>query len=417
MLTREEKAKLRELTLRYAHYASLPIQTEKTKLWEALNTGHMQRPMVLLSQLPWNELDPEGKLNGTVSDPYWRRFESWVREELYLWEHMPADKVLTPYVMLPSPARIGNYGLERSVHFLVDDPNVVRAQAFDCLLNTLEDVEKIKKPTLTYDRELQTRVAAEADDLFDGIIGWRFEGIGIHLGHWDRIAELMGVTNVYMALYDNPELLHAVMNRFTEASLALIDEINEAKLADLYSPTCHCSNTFRPDDFRATNVCAQGQVGGTTQESWAMGLAQLFTSVSPDVTEEFEVAYMKRLFPHFKHVYYGCCDRLDDRMDRILQLPNVRKISCSPWSNADAFAERIPKDLVMSAKPNPAFFAAKSFDLDAVRADLRAKIAAAKRNNANLEFIFKDVSTVNGNPQILTDTAKAAVELMEEEYA
>ena len=231
------------------------------------------------------------------------------------------------------------------------------------------------------------------------------------------IAERMGVTNVYMALYDDPDLLHAMMERFTEATLSLIDEIDAAKAANLYDPYCHCSHTFLPDDARMGNVCKDGQIGGAASEAWGFGLAQLFTSVSPDVTEEFEVAYMKRLFPRFKHIYYGCCDRLDDRMDRILKLPNVRKISCSPWSNADAFAERIPKDLVMSAKPNPAFFAAKSFDLDAVRADLRAKIAAAKRNSVNLEFIFKDVSTVNCNPQTLTDTAKAAVELMEEEYA
>ncbi len=417
MLTANEKASLRELALRYANYAALPIHAEKAKLWEALNTGHMMRPMVLLDQLPWNEIDPLGKLNGTVADPYWSWFEHLLRHKLYQWEHFPADMVLPPYLLLPSPARSSGYGIDRAVHFSGENENAVRAQSFECLFNTLEDVEKIQTPHLIYDREQQARITAEANELFDGIIGWRFEGITLHMGIWDYIAERMGVTNVYMALYDDPDLLHAMMERFTEATLSLIDEIDAAKAANLYDPYCHCSHTFLPDDARSGNVCKDGQIGGAASEAWGFGLAQLFTSVSPDVTEEFEVAYMKRLFPRFKHIYYGCCDRLDDRMDRILQLPNVRKISCSPWSNADVFAERIPKDLVMSAKPNPAFFAAKTFDLDAIRTDLRAKIAAAKRNSANLEFIFKDVSTVNGNPQILTDTAKAAVELMEEEYA
>ena len=49
MLTANEKATLRELALRYANYAALPIHAEKAKLWEALNTGHMMRPMVLLT--------------------------------------------------------------------------------------------------------------------------------------------------------------------------------------------------------------------------------------------------------------------------------------------------------------------------------------------------------------------------------
>ena len=417
MLTNNDRQLLRDLAAQYAAYATLPVQTEKIKLWEALNTGHMQRPMVLLSQLPWNELDTDGTLDGTVSDPYWRRFEASLRKALYIWEHMPADQVLPPYLVLPSLAHSSGYGIDRAVHFLSDDAHAVRAQSFDCLFNTLEDVEKIKTPHVICDRELQARITAEANELFAGIIDWRFEGLVLHLGIWDYIAERMGVTNVYMALYDNPELLHAMMERFTEATLSLIAEMNTEQVANIYSPTCHCSHTFLPGEPTAANVCAQGQLGGSTNEAWAFGLAQLFTSVSPDVTEEFEVAYMKRLFPHFKHIYYGCCDRLDDRMDRILQLPNVRKISCSPWSNADVFAERIPKNLVMSAKPNPAFFAVEHFDLDAILTDLKAKIAAAKRNGTNLEFIFKDVSTVRGNPQRLWDTAKAAVELMEREYA
>ena len=69
------------------------------------------------------------------------------------------------------------------------------------------------------------------------------------------------------------------------------------------------------------------------------GMAQLFTSVSPQITEEFEVNYMQRIFPHFGAIYYGCCDRLDDRLDKICRMPNIlrertfRKYSSTPRSS------------------------------------------------------------------------------------
>ncbi len=416
MLTAQDKEILRSLARTYAEYAALPAQAETRRLWEALNACRMERPMALFDQLPWNELDIDGSLVCRVSDPWWRLVECALRREIYKWEHMRADMVLTPYIRLPSPAWHTGYGLEPAVRTIsIDKTSDVRAQSFECQFNTMDDVEKIKAPHLVFDREGAARHAVEADDLFGDIVGWRFEGMVLHLGVWDWISQHMGVTNVYMALYDSPDMLHAMMERFTEGLVGLIGEMNEARVFDLYSGYCHCSHTFQPSDASGTDVFKEkGDIGGTGGQSWAFGLAQLFTSVSPDVTEEFEVAYMKRVFPYIGNIYYGCCDKLSDRLDRILQLPNVRKISCSPWSDADEFAANLPSDKVMSVKPNPAFFAASTFRLDDIRADLSAKLAAAMRHGCAVEFLFKDISTVKYAPQNLWDTAKMAVELFSE---
>ncbi len=120
--------------------------------------------------------------------------------------------------------------------------------------------------------------------------------------------------------------------------------------------------------------------------------------------------YMKRVFPHFRAIYYGCCERLDDRLDILEALPKVRKISCSPWSNPERFAEMLPKGRVMSAKPNPAFLATDSFDEDTVRRDLRRTIEAARRNHRNLEFILKDISTIRYDAARLWRWAEIAME-------
>ena len=65
----------------------------------------------------------------------------------------------------------------------------------------------------------------------------------------------------------------------------------------------------------------------------------------------------------------------------------------------------------MSNKPNPAFVATDIFDPDIVRRDIQKTYDAAKRNNANLEFILKDISTVRLQPDRLRQWAEIAMEV------
>lgn len=403
MLNQNDTAVLRSLALRYAEYAALPVQAQKKKMWEKLNAFSMERPMVLFDQLPWNELDVDGSLVCQVSDPYWRGVENGLRREIYKWEHMPADMVLNPYILISRPIHYTGYGISTHVTTSVTDKTSdVVGQAYECQFTSTDDIEKIKTPQASPNREYESLIAGQADELFQDIIEWRYGGMTLHLGFWDFISQWMGVEGVYTAIYDNPDLLHGIMERLTSGTKTLIEQMNREGLFDVNVNMCHCSHTFLPDD-------KDGRAP-VSENAWAFGLAQLFTSVSPAVTAEFEVPYMKRLFPYFGNIYYGCCDRLDDRIHVIKEMPNIRKLSCSPWSNPEVFASKLPKDYVMSAKPNPALFISSPFSAEAVKADLIKTMAAAKRYGCNLEFIYKDVSTVKYRPQSLWETARIAIE-------
>ena len=115
----------------------------------------------------------------------------------------------------------------------------------------------------------------------------------------------------------------------------------------------------------------------------------------------------------FGMLYYGCCDRLDDRLDLVKKIPHVKKVSCSPWSDRERFAENIGPELIMSNKPTPAFVAGDSFDGDVIQKDLERTVEAARRNNVNLEFILKDISTVRYQPERLTQWAEIAMKVAE----
>ena len=403
-LEQNEKELLRSLARRLAEIAARPEQAAKRRLWEKHNTLRGERPMFLCDQLPWNELDPACVYeNSTIKNGYWAFQEVNLRREIYKAEHLLTDAVVDPYVKLSLPYDNSGWGLQYHITQKKLDPNgSVASQHMECLINDFEDVEKIQLPVITPQEEKVKEVSEQADELFDGIIPWKFTGCVLHLGVWDFISYWMGVENCYIELMDRPELMHAVMERCVQGLLSQIKGLNKYKLYDTNEHYCHCSHTYMPGD--------DPDAEGLTTNGWAFGLAQLFTSVSPAITEEFECAYMQRVFPHFKNIYYGCCDRLDDRLDKVSRLPNVRKISCSPWSKREAFAEKLPASIIMGNKPSPAMLADDTFDEELVRRDLRRTIDCAAANGKTLEMILKDVSTVRYDPARLARFCEIARE-------
>lgn len=407
-ITNQDIEVLRELAKKYMSYATLPIQNEKRELWRNLNRLNMQKPMLAIDQMPWHELDVDGSLICRVENPYFRGVEWELRMAIYKWEHLPADMVLNPYIMLNRPIGNTGYGLAfESEKAISDEKSNVFGYHFINQFEESEDIEKLKDPIVTLDREAEADIIATSHEIFDGIAPFKLTGWIMHVGLWDFISQWMGVENVYMELMDRPEFMHALMERLTRATIHQIEQINELGVYDINTHMCHCSYTFH-DDLPSSSCDIDNP---TTADGWCFGLAQLFSSVSPSITAEFEVPYMQRIFPYFGSVYYGCCDRLDDRLDIVDRMPNIRKISCSPWSDRENFASKInAAKYIMSNKPNPALLATDSFDEDAVRADLRRTIRAAKDNGVCLEMILKDISTVRYEPQRLWRWSEIAAE-------
>ena len=411
-LSKNDISILRDLGKKYMDIATLPIQKEKIELWKAINRGKMQRPMVVIDQLPINELNINKELTCQIQDPFWRNLEFDLRFTLYKWNHFPVDMVLDPFITIPKAITNSGYGISRVVDILETDPTgSVVAQHFTNQFNSMEDVEKIKDMVITHDAVSSKLRLDQASHIFNGIAPVKSSaGLQFHLGVWDTISEYMGVENIYFDLMDRPELLHAIVNKMTNSVLAGIKQGNELGIMNDSINTCHCSYTYT-DELLPTSGAGKGPV---SKNSWAFGLAQPFSSVSPNVTEEFELPYITKMAEQFGMIYYGCCDRLDDRLDLVKRIPNVKKVSCSPWSNRHAFAEKIGPELIMSNKPNPVFIATSSVNYDEIRSDLRETVKAAKDNNVNLEIILKDISTVQYQPERIEKWAEIAMEVVSE---
>ena len=406
-LTEKEISVLQETAKKYMEYANLPVQKEKIELWKALNRGKMQRPMVVMDQFPWNELNNEGELDLFVENPVFRRVERYLKREIYKYKHFPVDMVIDPFIRVPKAIDNTGFGIKVEEETLYASGNV-SSHVFKNQLETKEDAEKIKDMIITHDEKETERRFETASEIFEGIAPVMMEGRTCHLGVWDNLTQFMGVENIYFDLVDEPDKLHLFMERMTTSVIKGVEQTNKLKIYDTNANTCHCSYVYT-DELLPDSGMGKESI---TQNGWAFGLAQLFSSVSPAVTEEFEIPYVTRMAKYFGMIYYGCCDRLDDRLEMVLTIPNLMKVSCSPWSDRDAFAEKIGKKVVMSNKPTPAFVATTTMDEEEIRKDLQWTVDAARKNNVNLEMILKDISTVKCQPERLTRWADIAMDVV-----
>ena len=109
--------------------------------------------------------------------------------------------------------------------------------------------------------------------------------------------------------------------------------------------------------------------------------------------------------------YYGCCEPLHFKMDLMDQIPNLRKVSMSPWNNWKVAAERCKGKYVMSCKPNPAMFAVGEFHEDLARKEIEQ--INKETEGCSIEIVLKDISTVDYKPQKLWRWAEIARETVE----
>ncbi|MGD0090010.1 MAG: hypothetical protein ABSE73_08825, partial [Planctomycetota bacterium] len=269
--------------------------------------------------------------------------------------------------------------------------------------------QKIKMPRVSHDAAETARRLAVAHELFDGCLEVRPWGADTYLSLWDPISTWMSVEGALYALADTPEFVHKLVGRMTDGYMLMLDQLEEQGLLCGPQSLIHCTGAY------TTELPAPGYnpEKPRTKDVWTFGLAQMFSTVSPAMFKEFEVDYVSRLCARFGLVYYGCCDPLDGKMAEVRLIPNVRKVSMSPWVNEERGAERIGRGYVYSRKPNPAFLAYDTFDAEQVRADLLTTRKVCEKHDCPLELILKDISTVRYHPERLTEWAKVAMEVVD----
>lgn len=396
---------LRELAKRVAEIAALPAQQETIRLWKALNSLQPERPMVMIDQLPWHEMDVDGELTLQCKDDFCRNLESGLRRTLYRWNHMRADMVVEPVIDVPKAIRSTGIGVKADEELAVfDSDSDVFSHHYNDQFPDEGDAARICTPEVTLDESTTAHREAHAHEIFDGILEVHMQGAFPTYAPWDVLSQLRGVEPILYDLADRPEHLHRLVARLTEAKLAELDQLEAQGLLGDQQSWIHCTGAFS-DELPPHTVAADGS---SAKALWTFGMSQMFSSVSPAMHEDFELPYLTRWFSRFGLAYYGCCEPLHLKVDMIRKLPNVRKISMSPWVDEEIGAEGIGGDFVFSRKPSPALLAVDNWNPQAVEKDLRNTVETCARHGCPVELILKDISTVRYAPQRLWEWADIA---------
>ncbi len=397
-------AVVRELAARVAEIAALPVQQETVRLWEAHNDLGPERPMAMIDEIPWHEMNVDDELTVIASNPFTRELEIRLRRELYRWNHLRVDMVVRPYVDFKKVINHSGWGLgihEATIE--MGDGNTIVSHHYEDQLANPEDLEKFRVPDVSLDVEKTAEVQAKARECLDGILDVRLQGLTGAEGNdlafalWDDIEQFRGTEPVLLDFMDRPEHLHAIAERFTQIRLAELDIYEDLGLLGFDADRIHCTgaNTtelpkpgFDPAKPRAI-------------DNWVVGRAQLFVSVSDATFDEFVPGYYARFYARFGLGYFGCCDPLHNRIDSVRGIPNVRKISMSPWAKVRKGAEAIGPDFVFSRKPNPAMVAMDTWVPEIAEEDFREVLDATRANACPVEFTLKDISTCRYDPRRL----------------
>ena len=404
---------LRELARELADIAALPVHKERAELWKQLNSLHKVRPLVWINEIPWNEMNVADELTLRATDLWARNQEEQLRRALYQWKHLPGDMIVSDYLPSLLAIRSTGFGISEDVDIVkTDETSSVVSRRFHRQIIEPEDIKKIKMPRVTHDEAATEENFGKMSEVLGDIMPVKKVGLkGTWFAPWDELIRWWGVEEAMMDLVVRPEMVNDIMSHLVDAYLCELDQREELNLLSLNNDNTRIGSgaygytdelpgeDFDPDHIRPKNM-------------WGCATAQIFSDVSPDMHWEFALKHEMRWLERWGLTYYGCCEPLTIKMGILRRIPNLRKISMSPWVDAEKAAAELRDEYVYSCKPNPAILAEDDWRPEQARRELRSTLEKAR--GCRVEIIMKDISTVRYEPPRLWDWAAMAIELAEE---
>jgi len=400
---------LRELAERKATIGSLPVQRKKARLWTRLNDRESERPLVWVNEICWNEMNVDDELTLRCQGGWAREQELNLRRELYQWNHLPGDMVVNPWIECPMAIHSTDFGIVEATDTKeTDAENDIVSRHFHVQIEALADLEKIKMPVVTHNKEATAFQEQVFEEVFGGIIPIRTVGQShIWFTPWDFLIRWTGIENAMLGLYEDPELYHRAVDRLVDAWMVELDQLEEQNLLALDNT----NERVGSGGYGYTSELPGEELDEPVhpRHMWGCSNAQIFSSVSPEMHWDFAIAHDMRWMERWGLNYYGCCEPLDNKTDLLRRIPNLRKVSVSPWCDSGKIIQGLGSDYVLSRKPSPAILAGDTWNPELARRQIREFLDLTE-GKCHVELIMKDISTVRHDPWRLWDWTRIALE-------
>ena len=406
-----QTALVRDLAKRVADIAAAPEEDRKARLWTACNDLQPERPMIFADpQNGWKEL-LDAWLRVECDEPLRAEVERRLRILLIRHEHVPDDFPIRNTFDVPiaySGAGYDDYGPPLHVSRTGNRDGAYRIEP---VIRSEADMSKLRPRPIRLDLGETDRTARRVEDIIGDILHVRKVGRSRwRYGLTRVLIHMRGLQNMMLDMYDNPGLLHRLMEFLRddfmreldlferEGAIALNNTPDNVTGSGGLSPT----TALPADGFLGTVRAGDCVCWGESQETVGVGPAQF---------EEFVLQYQLPLLERFGLVDYGCCEPLDQKLDLLLrEIPHLRWVSVSPWANRELCAQKLDKRYVYVYKPNPARICAPQPDWQGAEREIRETIRMAR--GCPMHIVMKDTHTFCNEPARITEWCRMAARVV-----
>jgi len=390
-ISTQDRQVLRGLAAQVAELAARPIEQEKRALWYRHNALEPTRPLIFCDpENSWNEIIPPETLacEGELA----RGWEVTLRKEVFWGAQMGDDRVIEPTFSVPHVHTESDWGM----HETRTGGQGGGSYVWDAPLKSYADLERLHFPQIVVDYEATDRVLGLARETLGDLLSVRLKTTWFwSVGMTRTLINLRGLAQIMYDMFDHPDGLHRLMAFLRDGHQARLDFLEQNGLLSLNNDGSYVGS----GGFGWTHELPQPDFDGhvRTRDLWALAESQETVGISPHMFAEFVFPYQLPLLERFGLSCYGCCEPLDKRWPIVAQIPNLRRVSVSPWSERAQMAERLGDRYIYSMKPSPTDLAMDTFDEERIRAELRAALRATR--DCRVEVIMKDNHTIRNDPQ------------------
>lgn len=387
------KVRLRELACKYAEYACGEPMAQRREKWRVHN--RLQE-----KTYPFH-IEDNGSYLGDLmpalecEDKAYRSIEGRLLRAIVAYETINDDRIIpdrfvvdwcTPMTEVCEELAFtrADNGRGSSLGFKTNRP----IQDIDA------DSGKLKKRTISLDREATERHAQLAKEIFSGLLPVEIGRPSTQYsnGITNKAVLLMGMQELYLQMAMNPDAVTRLLTFLAEDNMALGQWEQEQNLLTLNNDgnQGYCSGSSHYSDETASvsgdRVMSSDRYGYLESQESA--------GVSADMFEQFLMPHFTRLASKFKLFMFGCCEPVHNLMPALQRLPGLRKVSVTPWCDLKKLAETCRQDVIWCRKPVPLKLCGETFSPEDLRAHLQETLDIGR--DYFVEFVYRDTNLLTG---------------------
>jgi hypothetical protein len=409
----DERAYLRELASRQAEYAALPVMAERRRQWFDLNDGraNVRPPFILEATNFMFELLPDRRYR--CRSAAGQAIEKELVRNTRPHEVYRDDRVVPETLDIPWFMEIDEFGpdVKVSVDHAVDAEGMAVGYGFNFPITSLtEDLPRLRPAVVSVDKERTYAWKAFVEELLGDLLPVEIRlGNHVSMTLTQRLIHLMGMEAFFLACYEEPDAVHAVMAFLRDNALGIMRQQEELGLLSLnnnhqeaWESSLNYTNLLPAPGYDPAHL--------RWADRWNATNLQEATGMRPSMASEFLYPYVHEIARPVGLLYYGCCEAVHQNWDDIRTLPHLKKVSISQWTDEAVMGEALGgTGIVYSRKPNPNFLSVdETLDESAWAEHIRKTMDAAR--GCSTELLVRDVYTLHHNPDNARRAAAIALE-------